>query len=248
MAEHFISDLHLTADRPDLIRAFENFLVGLTAADRLFILGDLFEVWLGDDDSGPFVNEVTAAMRVCAAGSKNLMHGNRDFLLGDDFCRRTGFDLLDDPSRLEIGGETVLVMHGDSLCTRDEEYMKARLILRSDGFRADFLSRTLPERAAFAASLRKDSQAHTRESAADIMDVTPTEVVRTMRDEKVRLMIHGHTHRPAQHAVPEVAANGKRIVLGDWDASAWVLRHEDGRYELSSWPIGTEDRPARGPE
>ncbi len=233
----FISDLHLMESRPDITEALFNFLARETAdAQALYVLGDLFEVWLGDDHDTPFNREIIQAFASLPC-PHYLMHGNRDFLLGDAFCQATGFQLLPDPVVHEIGGEPTLLMHGDSLCTRDEQYMQVRAMLRNPAVQADLLSKSLEERAAIATGARADSKAHTRETAMDIMDVTPEEVVRVMQEHTVRRLIHGHTHRPASHELDLAGQHARRIVLGDWDQLGWVLKIDDNSEALVSFPI-----------
>lgn len=237
MSQLLISDLHLESPRADLTEAFSKFLQNRARkADALYILGDFFEVWLGDDHDTPFNREIVAELSKLEI-PKFLMHGNRDFLMGDAFCHAAGMTLLPDPSVVELGGKRVLLMHGDSLCTADEEYMTVRSMLRDPAFQADFLSKSIKERDAFARGARQQSKAHTREAASDIMDVTPSEVVRVMSEHGVDLMIHGHTHRPKVH---ELEVNGKparRIVLGDWGKLGWYLEVDDDSFDLCSFEI-----------
>ncbi|HAK53376.1 MAG TPA: UDP-2,3-diacylglucosamine diphosphatase [Gammaproteobacteria bacterium] len=235
MSYIFISDLHLDETRPDITQAFLHFLENTAVnAERLYILGDFFEVWLGDDDNSPFNQSIISALASLPM-PRFIMHGNRDFLIGQRFCEQTGFELLTDPTRLTFFDRPVLLMHGDSLCTRDEEYMKVRAMARYPDFKAELLSKSLEERAAIAASARTQSKDHTRETAMDIMDVTPSEVVKVMREQEVPLLIHGHTHRPQVHEVPE--ARGQRVVLGDWNTKGWYLEMDKSGFSLQSFPI-----------
>ncbi len=165
------------------------------------------------------------------------MHGNRDFLLGATFCEETGMVLLDEPTLVDIDGGSYLLMHGDSLCTLDTAYQQARITLRDPVFQANFLDKPVAERAAFAQSLRKESAAHTRETAADIMDVTPSEVVRVMREAAATQLIHGHTHRPQVHNLNIDNVPATRTVLGDWDNTGWKFEIVDGTGQLMSFPI-----------
>ena len=170
------------------------------------------------------------------------MHGNRDFLLGQEFCKATGATLLPDPSVITLNtpGNEILLMHGDSLCTKDEAYMQARVLLRDANFQRDFLAKPLAERKVFAQSLRKQSQEHNREKASDIMDVTPDEVIKTMADHGVRTFIHGHTHRPYVHDLELTDGSAaKRYVLGDWDTSGWYLEARDAQLNLVEFPISS---------
>lgn len=227
MKRIFISDLHLDENREDLTRAFIDFLeTRLNGADELYILGDLFEVWLGDDHESPFNTRIKRALSSLNC-QVYLMHGNRDFLLGRTFCEATGARLLEDPTEILLGRRRALLMHGDSLCTMDAEYMKARAVFRSSAFQDDFLAKPVAEREAFARKIRGESAAHARETAEHIMDVTPSEVERIMRQARVDLLIHGHTHRPDEHEVDLGATDGKRIVLGDWHTSTYYLEAND---------------------
>lgn len=231
----FISDLHLAADRPQITAAFAEFLSARRDAAALYILGDLFEFWLGDDDESPLVDEVAQQLRAFsdAGPALHLMHGNRDFLIGTAFCERVGATLLPDPTIHEIEGQRLLLMHGDSLCTRDTDYQRFRAIARSEPWQTDILARGLDERRHIAAQLRTASRDAGSRKAEDIMDVTDHEVSRAMLEADCRVLIHGHTHRPAQHLHRE----GTRWVLGDWDARGWCLRLQHGRLELSDFPV-----------
>ena len=237
MSQLFISDLHLMEERPDITRAFLTFLETKAAsADALYILGDFFEVWIGDDHDTPFNRSIIDALASLDTG-KFLMHGNRDFLLGERFCEQVDAALLNYPTVLSLDGRPALLMHGDSLCTRDVEYMKARTMLRNPAVQADLLSKSIDERLMIAQGARAQSKDHTRETAEDIMDVTPEEVVREMQDHRVDLLIHGHTHRPAVHDLEVNGLPAQRIVLGDWDTHGWYLEAAGGSLDLVSFPI-----------
>ena len=237
MKQLFISDLHLDEARPDLTGGLIRFLdEEARAADKLYILGDFFEAWLGDDHDTSFNRSIIDALASLSA-DKFIMHGNRDFLLGQDFCRAAGARLLDDPTVIDLPQGPALLMHGDSLCTRDTAYMEARKTLRSTAFQEDFLAKTLEEREAFARELRGKSRNHTRETAADIMDVTPTEVENIMTACNVRTLIHGHTHRPAVHQLEINGQTAWRYVLGDWDRSMQYLVVTETVTELKSFQI-----------
>lgn len=237
MTTLFISDLHLTEDEPRVADAFMSFLdEHARHAEALYILGDFFEVWLGDDDDTAFhrnIIEALAALQI----DKYIMHGNRDFLIGETFCKAAGLSLLPDPTVLDIHGTKVLCMHGDSLCTRDEQYMSTRKMLRNPEFQQELLSQPLEVRANIAKGARDESKAHTRETAMEIMDVTPDEVTRELVSHGTTLLLHGHTHRPAIHAHPFNETSGTRIVLGDWDRQAWYLQWDDNGYDLRSYDI-----------
>ena len=238
MSQLFISDLHLQEERTDITEAFIDFLQTTAAeSEALYILGDFFEVWLGDDHHTPFNQKVIDAVAQLHA-PKYLMHGNRDFLMGELLCESMGATLLPDPTVIDLYGQPVLLMHGDSLCTQDVAYMNVRKMLREPAFQKDFLTKSIDERDAFAKGARAQSKEHTREKAADIMDVTPMEVTAAMRLAQVKLLIHGHTHRPKVHAVDLGDATGQRIVLGDWDQSGWFLEADAEGCRLKSFSIG----------
>lgn len=231
-----ISDLHLHEQRPDITRAFFRFLQEMAVgAEALYILGDFFEVWVGDDAMTGFHHEVASALRqLTATGCKvYLMHGNRDFLLGREFCRLAGCELLRDPALLTCNGENILLMHGDSLCTDDRDYQRMKRILRNP--LSLFILRHLPlkTRQKLAGGLRAQSRSRTRMKASEITDVNPGAVLQAMRSHSVRTLIHGHTHRPAVHELPE----GQRIVLGDWDSHGWYLQLENGQLALESFAL-----------
>ena len=215
----FVSDLHLDPERPAVTGLFLAFLAGQAGqADALYILGDLFEAWIGDDDNSPLNQAVCTGLKQCAdAGTPvYVMHGNRDFLLGERFASQAGCTLLDDPSVIELYGTPTLLMHGDLLCTDDIEYMKFRETVRDGAWQADLLARSLEERRAMAREMREASHEQTAGKPEAIMDVNARTVTETMSRYRVRRLIHGHTHRPGVH---ELAVNGEpaqRIVLGDW--------------------------------
>lgn len=239
----FISDLHLEESRPDITAAFLDFLQRQAAgAERLFILGDFFEAWIGDDERTPLQETVAEALRALSETGTELflMHGNRDFLIGEAFCQRIGATLLDDPTVVDLYGVPTLLMHGDSLCTADVEYQKFRANMRNPQWQQMILSRPLADRQQMARQLREISMAKNQGKEAYIMDVTPEEVVREMEVHQVQRLIHGHTHRPAVH---DLTANGKpakRIVLGDWDKNVWWLEvRPDSEPELLSQPLAS---------
>ena len=231
----FISDLHLDTARPDITAALATFLQDNTDCHTLYVLGDLFEVWVGDDDDSPFAAEIADLFRgfTAAGPSLKLMQGNRDFLLGQGFCTSVGASLLQDPSIIDLYGTPTLLMHGDSLCTGDAEYMAFRATARDPQWQADLLAKPLAERRAFAAHLRSASKEASSNKAEDIMDVTPSEVYRVMAEAGVSRLIHGHTHRPARHQ----AAEGERIVLGDWDSHGWYIEATSDHFELINFDI-----------
>lgn len=235
-----ISDLHLEEQRPDLSRAFLHFLqTRARAAEALYILGDFFEAWIGDDGMTPFQHEIARALRQLRDSGTQifLMHGNRDFLIGKAFCREAGCTLLKDPSLVQLHGEPVLLMHGDSLCTQDLAYMKLRRWLRHP--LTLFILRHLPlaTRHKLARKLRSESRAQTSMKASEIVDVTPDEVPRIMAEYGVRTLIHGHTHRPATHDLQVAGQAARRIVLGDWDKQGWALQVDASGYQQAPFAL-----------
>lgn len=240
MLRLFISDLHLEEARPDILRAFFQFLQDDAAtADELYILGDFFEVWIGDDDLRPLAVDVAEKLKTCAAGGTDIfiMQGNRDFLLGEAFCQRADAALLNDPSVITLAGAPCLLMHGDSLCTQDTSYMAFRQESRSSTWQNSVLSLPLEERRALARQLRMASTEANSNKAEDIMDVTPAEVVRELKAHQCLRLIHGHTHRPARHTLSVDDQPAERIVLGDWDSAIWWLRADDHELSLLNRPL-----------
>ncbi len=240
MTTLFISDLHLDAERPEITRLFGAFIDGEAhGSDALYILGDLFEAWVGDDDPsevGAFVADRLHGLR--AAGVPvYFMRGNRDFLLGDAYARRAGMTLLPDPAVVVLYGQPTLLMHGDLLCTDDSTYQAFRAQTRNPSWQQQFLAQPLPARLAFAQQARAASQAHQgalREAGRmeTITDVAPATVEATLARYGIARLIHGHTHRPATHA----HAGGTRIVLGDWYEQGSVLRVGPDEARLSVLP------------
>lgn len=235
-----ISDLHLEEKRPDITRAFLLFLANRARqAEALYILGDFFEVWIGDDGMTPFQHEIARALRELSnAGTRiYLMHGNRDFLIGKRFCREAGCTLLSDPHKVQMGGESVLLMHGDSLCTLDIGYMKLRRWLRNPLSLLILRNLPLSTRQKLARKLRNESRTQTRMKASDIVDVTPEEVVKVMAEYGVRTLIHGHTHRPAVHELEVNGQPARRIVLGDWDSQGWALQVDEQGFNQAPFEL-----------
>jgi UDP-2,3-diacylglucosamine hydrolase len=215
----FVSDLHLAADRPGATEIFLRFARGRAReASALYVLGDLFDAWIGDDDDGPLAIAVRQALRDLAAAGVAvfLQGGNRDFLVGERFAGETGVRLLPDVAVVDLHGTRTLLMHGDLLCTDDVDYQQARAMLRNPAFVADFLAKPLPARAALAAEYRRRSGEATSLKAEDIMDVNANAVAQAMREHGVRRLIHGHTHRPAIHTMMLDGAAAERIVLAEW--------------------------------
>ena len=227
MSSLFISDLHLDEARPQIVDLYTRFLEAEARnADTLYILGDLFESWIGDDDDSALAQQVATATRAVRDSGVRVffMHGNRDFLLGADYAASAGMSLLTDPTIVELGGERVLLMHGDTLCTDDVDYQKFRTLVRNPQWQQQFLSKPLAERRAFAAQARGESRKQTAMKAAEIMDVNQAAVEAALGEHGVRRMIHGHTHRPATHRFELDGQSAERIVLGDWYEQSSVLR------------------------
>jgi UDP-2,3-diacylglucosamine hydrolase len=243
----FISDLHLDGTRPDITAQFLEFLQREgRRAEALYILGDLFEAWIGDDDPDPGKRRVIQGLRaVSDAGVKTfLIHGNRDFLIGTRFCRETGMKLLDDGTVIDVYGRRVLLMHGDLLCIDDHAYQRLRRIVRNPLVQFTLRRLSLRQRQRLAERMREGSKEHIASmdvAAPQIMDVNQDEVRRTFERYGVDCIIHGHTHRPAVH---EMQIDGKpavRIVLGDWYEQGSVLRWNERGFELAELanPSGT---------
>jgi UDP-2,3-diacylglucosamine hydrolase len=237
----FVSDVHLDAAAPEAQRQFLDFLrtqvASPVAARALYILGDLFESWIGDDDAGEDSAVLAALRQVTRSGvACFLMHGNRDFLLGEDFCRQTGCQLLPDPVVAEFDGERVLLTHGDAFCTDDHAYQELRSIVRIPGWQRRFLCLPLSDRQMLANELRAGSRAHTARTIPKIMDVNSAAVTAAFEAARVRRIIHGHTHRPAVHDALLGGHPVQRIVLGAWYEQGSYLAYENGRYDLRSLP------------
>ncbi|MBO9662359.1 UDP-2,3-diacylglucosamine diphosphatase [Dokdonella sp.] len=236
MTTLFISDLHLDASRPDITRLFVDFVRGEAIhAKALYILGDLFEAWIGDDVEDETAAQVADALAELHAHRVPCfyIHGNRDFLLGDAYARRARMTLLPDPSVVEIEGERVLLMHGDTLCVDDVAYQGFRIQSRTADWQSTFLQRPVTERQAFAAQARAESRRYTRSVDEAITDVNTGAVLDAIRTHEVRRVIHGHTHRPAMHRLSSGELPCERIVLGDWYQQTSALRIECRKLTLS---------------
>jgi UDP-2,3-diacylglucosamine hydrolase len=235
----FVSDVHLDEAAPEAQRQFLDFLRTQVAGARvLYILGDLFEAWVGDDDVGDERCAVLAALRELTGSGVAcfLLHGNRDFLIGQGFCRETGCQLLPDPVIADLDGERVLLTHGDALCTDDQAYQELRSIVRTPAWQDRFLGLSLADRQLLANEVRAGSRAHTARSIPTIMDVNAAAVAAAFKAARVRRIIHGHTHRPAVHDALVAGQPVQRIVLGAWYEQGSYLAYENGRYELRSLP------------
>ena len=215
----FISDLHLDPERPAVTALFLEFLATRAReADAVYILGDLFEAWIGDDDTSPLNLEIIQGLRACVdAGTPVfVMHGNRDFLLGERFAGQSGCVLLADPARIDLYGVPTLLMHGDLLCSDDTDYLAFREMVRDSGWQTELLAKPLMVRREMAAEMRRNSRDKTAGKPESIMDVNPATVLDTMAQHAVLQLIHGHTHRPGVHTLHIAGQPARRFVLGDW--------------------------------
>lgn len=232
----FISDLHLSPERPEITRAFLTFLQEqATTAKALYILGDLFEAWVGDDDDTPLCIEVQSALKKLTSSGVDLFiqHGNRDFLIGRKFIANTGAFLLADEHIIEHYNHTALVMHGDTLCTDDVDYQRFRRKARHPLYKWALGLLPLKRRQRLARDWRAKSAAANKNKPSEIMDVNGDAVDRVMKKHGINVLIHGHTHRPNRHPVNY----GERIVLGDWEAKGWLLTLDKSGYQLDSFSI-----------
>ncbi|MDK9702736.1 MAG: UDP-2,3-diacylglucosamine diphosphatase [Sulfuritalea sp.] len=217
-----VSDLHLRAERPDLTRRFADFLAATAAAgiEALFILGDLFEYWIGDDDlADPFNAQVCKLLRDLSDHGTRIFFiaGNRDFLIGERFAAAAGMRLLSDLETVDAGGTAILLMHGDTVCTDDLPYQEFRRMVRSPQWQADFLARPLPERRAEVESLRRRSAEAMQGKTAAIMDASGAAIREALTARGCTRLIHGHTHRPGREAIQLPSGSAERWVLSDWD-------------------------------
>ena len=236
MATLFVSDLHLDDARPRIVGQFERFCAGEARdADALYVLGDLFEAYVGDDDDAALNARIAKALRGVADAGTPVYYiaGNRDFLVGKDYARRCGMDILADGTVVDLDGVATLLLHGDVLCTDDAAYQAFRAQVRDPAWQAAFLERPLAERRAFARQARDASRAHTSSTDVAIMDANQEAVEVALRRAGVSCMIHGHTHRPAIHDFVLDGKPTRRIVLGDWYEQGSVLRVTRGSAELS---------------
>jgi len=239
MTTLFISDLHLEASRPEIGHQFLAFLRGeARSAEALYILGDLFEVWLGDDDPNPYYAEMKTAIRELTDSGVpvSFMHGNRDFTIGEQFGADTGVTLLSDPTPVDLYGDRVLLSHGDVLCTDDVQYQQVRTMTRNPDWQAMMLAKSIEERIAFAIQARQESIERGESIEDEIADVNTDAVVAMMQSHDVSILLHGHTHRPAVHTFDIDGAEATRIVLGDWFEQGSVVRWDTNGPRLEAMP------------
>ena len=245
MTTLFISDLHLEADRPEIGEQFLAFLDKEAAdAEALYILGDFFEYWVGDDDPDEYYASIKHSLRAFTDTGVPVyfMHGNRDFMIGERFAAETGVTILPDPFALELYGKSVLLSHGDALCTDDTEYQQMRAMTRNPEWQAMMLAKPLEERIAIAKQARARSQERNAALSEEIMDVNPDAVNQVISEYGVEILLHGHTHRPAIHNVEVDDRIAKRVVLGDWYDQGSVVRWDEDGVDLS--PISRQADPS----
>lgn len=236
----FISDLHLDPSRPTVTELFVGFMATRARqAAALYILGDLFEAWIGDDDPEPAHGPVIEAIHALVASGVPVyfMHGNRDFLIGTEFAARSGCTLLTDPTRIDLCGTPTLLLHGDSLCTDDQDYQAFRAMVREPQWQQQFVSKPVAERLAIAQQLRAISKESTQAKAEYIMDANPDTVLNVLRETGVERIIHGHTHRPAVHQVRVDGREAQRFVLGDWYEQGSLLVCDEQGCRLEVLPL-----------
>ncbi|MDH3429859.1 MAG: UDP-2,3-diacylglucosamine diphosphatase [Gammaproteobacteria bacterium] len=239
MTTLFISDLHLEAERPDIASQFLKFLASdASEADDLYILGDLFEAWVGDDDPNTHYFTIKRALRklVDSGIPVYFMHGNRDFMIGREFANETGVNILKDPHRVTMYGRKALLSHGDVLCIDDVQYQKIRKMTRDPAWQATMRAKPLKDRLRMAEEARRQSLEQTLNLSMHIMDVNQDAVVNVIRKYNVDVLLHGHTHRPAIHTVDIGRRKAQRIVLGDWHTQGSVVRWDSRGPKLEVLP------------
>ena len=236
MTTLFVSDLHLEADRPEIGNQFLEFLKTEAAeAEALYILGDLFEAWVGDDDPNAHYAKIKRAIRALVDSGVPVffMHGNRDFMIGSLFANETGMTILPDPYAVTMYGEKALLSHGDALCTDDLQYQQIRIMTRNPDWQAGIMAKPLRERLKMAEHARQQSLERSINLDMDITDVNQDEVRKVILEHGVDVLLHGHTHRPAIHKIDLGDRKAKRIVLGDWYTQGSVVRWDLGGAKLS---------------
>ncbi|WP_318435218.1 UDP-2,3-diacylglucosamine diphosphatase [Photobacterium leiognathi] len=237
MTTLFISDLHLSASRPDMTDCFLRFMTEDTAnIDALYVLGDLFEMWIGDDEESPFLQQIKQAFKALTDSGIPcyFVHGNRDFLIGKRFSQQTGVQLLPEHSVVDLYGKPTLILHGDTLCIEDEAYQRYRKKVHNKFIQWLFFRIPLSKRIQIGEKFRNNSSKNNQMKSQSIMDVTASEVVRVMEEFHVDQMIHGHTHRPDIHSLTVNDKPATRIVLGDWYEHGSVLVVTPDGYQLET--------------
>ena len=236
----FISDLHLSEKTPSITEGFFKFLKAAEQEfSHLYILGDLFEAWIGDDDDSPFALGVVKAIKDATRSGLEIffMHGNRDFLCSEKFSEDTNMTMLQDPFFMDYFNQKIALSHGDDFCTDDLEYVKFKKEVRSLPWQQNFLSQPLEDRRDIASNMRDVSQAHNNNKATSIMDVAPNSIQEFFTEHQIDLLIHGHTHRPNTHKAIAPNIHGVRIVLGDWHETGWCLTLEDQERRLEEFKL-----------
>ena len=235
MTTYFISDLHLERIESPITNIFSAFMDDLNQNDSLYILGDLFESWIGDDNVTELSQYISDRLLMLSERdiSVAIMHGNRDFLIGEDFCKASSIKLINDPRIIEIDTKKVMLTHGDELCTDDNEYQAFRSVVRNPLWQKDFLNFPISKREKIAGEAKDASKDSKENKAMEIMDVNTDAVLRAFNDHDIEIMIHGHTHRPNIHKVSNEGKNLTRYVLGDWNKnSAIILKWDEAEVEL----------------
>ena len=231
----FISDLHLSEATPQIEQGLYRFLEEKGDVVRLFLLGDIFEALIGDDDDSEIAMRFADAMKKLADRGTAIffMRGNRDFLVGEPYLKQFNAELLGDTAEISVAGSPALLMHGDLLCTDDVDYMAFRSLAHNPDWQAEMLAKPLTERRELAKHLRAMSKEAASNKAEDIMDVNQDAVANTMQEHQVKRLIHGHTHRPCRHAMRD----SERVVLGDWNTTGWYLLERDEMLELVEFSL-----------
>ncbi|MBJ7539490.1 UDP-2,3-diacylglucosamine diphosphatase [Marinomonas transparens] len=245
MIRYFISDLHLSNKRPDLIRAFIQMtdeLIAKNAKAELYILGDFYEAWIGDDFHADWNTQIETALSKVTQSDISLffLHGNRDFLIGKAWLERVGAKLITEQTTLSCDKHSILLTHGDEYCLEDIEYQTFRAMVRSAAWQDQILAMPLEQRIAMAAKLRNDSKSMSADKSSSIMDVTESSVQQSLKLHNSKTLVHGHTHRPATHKHKQ----SLRCVLGDWDKYIWLATIENDQYIQSKASV--EDFFAKG--
>ncbi|WP_347115439.1 UDP-2,3-diacylglucosamine diphosphatase [Leclercia sp. S52] len=240
MATLFIADLHLQTEEPAITAGFLRFLQGEARhADALYILGDLFEAWIGDDDPNPLHREIARALKALVNSGVPcfFIHGNRDFLIGKRFARESGMTLLAEETVLDLYGRRVLIMHGDTLCTDDTGYLAFRAKVHTPWIQTLFLALPLFIRSRIAAKMRAGSKAANSSKSMTIMDVNPQAVISVMEKHQVQWLLHGHTHRPDVHDLTVNNEPAHRVVLGAWHSEGSMIKVTPEGVELIAFPF-----------
>lgn len=232
MTTWFISDIHLSPERPEVTMLFKQFLRSIKPENTLYILGDFFEYWLGDDENSALQQDIEKTLT--QLHNQNVMiyfmPGNRDFLIGRNFCQQANMKLLPDPTYIHLNNQKIILMHGDSLCINDKPYMLFRKIVRNRIFQNIFLKLPLSFRRVLFQHYRQKSKKITKQKSFEIMDVDKKCVAKLMEQQKADILIHGHTHRPKIHQIDE---NQKRMVLGTWDnLNPKIIKYENDLFDL----------------